>query len=135
MNRNTAITAAAARVAAHPALQRPISGAIFSIATDRDRTTIHLLHHDRPSLSSLIAWAYQLDNPTIELDRYPTGDSTHVTVHGHLNGDPVRVYTGFSGALGAELADRMDFVNDTAVASIHHLRAVLSGTYRTAIAA
>jgi hypothetical protein len=140
VNHNAALAAFAVRIATNPALTHPLAGQIIDIDTnhnfvsDSERADIHIERDDRRSLGSLIAWAYQLDDVTIRLRAFSDG-TVHIYVNGTLSGDTVRVYTGFYDELAAELVERVDLVDNQATVSIHHLRAIQAGTYRTAVAA
>ena len=136
MNHNAAVVARAARFATQPALTHPLAGRIYEVAIRGD-ARVHIHCDGRRTLGALIAWAYQLDTPVLSLKAFlrEAHPSVHVHVEGHLDGIPVTVFTGFYGVVARELVERVDMVDNEAIVSIHHLRAVQAGTYRTAVAA
>ena len=139
MNHNAALPALTTRVATHPALVHPLAGRIASLYTgwiprfDRHAVRIQIAGDDRAVLGKLIAWAYQPTDPTVRLDSYEA--SVHVQVYGLLDGDPVEVYAGTYDTVADELRSHVVWDGDRAATSVHHLRAVQVGTYRTAVAA
>ena len=139
MNINAALASLALRIAAHPAVAHPLAGHVASLDVrshfgEPENTAVIQLHcSGRSTLGALIAWAYQLDTPTVRVKKY-TG-AAHVNVEGTLDGDQVEVYTGFYGDLATQLSERIDLVDNEATISIHHLRAVQASTYRAAAAA
>ena len=137
MNHNANLVDLATRFAAQPALTHPLAGRIFEVAVRDARVQVHLQCDGRSTLGALIAWAYQFDTPIVSLKAYlrEAHPAVHVDVDGHLDGIRVKVFTGFYGVVAEELIERVDLVDDDATVSVHHLRAVQVGTYRTAVTA
>lgn len=134
--RNAAILDRAARTAAHPAFRHPLAGRVISLRVEDEVVAVHLyasLHQHRAKLGVLIAWAYRLDQP--EFTMALVGNNVHVHLRGHLDGDAVDFVCVFHDEVADELRERAVWAGGDAVTSIHHLRAVQVGAYRTAVVA
>lgn len=132
--RNDKAISLATHVLSHDALRRPNAGRILSIQASFGTVRLHIDGPDKLTLGSLIDWTRHVDKPTVAL--VPSADTVHVHVDGFLDGVPVTILGVFADDTAAGLAHRVDWNGSSRViSSIHHLRAVQVGAYRTAVAA
>lgn len=135
--RTLAVTTRATRIVAEIA-RNPLAGDVLSLQASNWDVTVQLYasqDQHRAGLGPVIGWTYLLGSPTITLHSAKDDQDVMVEVRGDFDGDKVIVHCVFHEEVAAELRDRVAWADGEATVSVHHLRAVQVGSYRTAVAA